>query len=286
MSSPSRSPLAGIRDVLVGTTVEGEFDPPIAAIGYGLTLAKAANAHLTVQSASWRLTGDDAWLGEFDYVGEALVDRRLDALARSIAERAASDAAQGGVVCTTEAPGLTYPDVVTRLATQARLHDLTVLDAGPRRFDLDRETIERALFESGRPVIAVPPGCDAFAARRIIVAWDGSAQAARAANDALPFLRAAEAIEVVSVCDDAEIHEAVPGAEFAPHLARHGVNVVVNDLPKGDGIAETLRSQVGLFRADMVVMGAYRHSPKREFFLGGVTRSLLRNSPVPLFLSH
>lgn len=33
-------------------------------------------------------------------------------------------------------------------------------------------------------------------------------------------------------------------------------------------------------------MGAYRHSPKREFFLGGVTRSLLRNSPVPLFLSH
>ncbi len=87
----------------------GRVRSPIAAIGYGLTLAKAANAHLTVQSASWRLTGDDAWLGEFDYVGEALVDRRLDALARSIAERAAGDAAQVGVVCTTEAPGLTYP---------------------------------------------------------------------------------------------------------------------------------------------------------------------------------
>ncbi len=134
----------------------------------------------------------------------------------------------------------------------------------------------------------MPPGRDAFAARRIIVAWDGSAQAARAANDALPFLRAAEAIEVVSVCDDAEIHEAVPGAEFAPHLARHGVNVVVNDLPKGDGIAETLRSQAGLFRADLVVMGAYRHSPKREFSWAasparscGTSRAAV---PVPLNL--
>lgn len=286
MSSPSRSPLAGIRDVLVGTTVEGEFDPPIAAIGYGLTLAKAANAHLTVQSASWRLTGDDAWLGEFDYVGEALVDRRLDALARSIAERAAGDAAQVGVVCTTEAPGLTYPDVVTRLATQARLHDLTVLDAGPRRFDLDRETIERALFESGRPVIAVPPGRDAFAARRIIVAWDGSAQAARAANDALPFLRAAEAVEIVSVVGEKDLSAAVAGAEFAPHLARHGVTVSVNVLPVVDDVAETLRTQAGLFRADMLVMGAYRHARLKEWFFGGVTQSLLARSPLPLFLAH
>ena len=286
MANESPSPLAGIRDVLVGTAVEGEREPASTAIGYGLTLAKSAGAHLTVQSASWRLSGRDAWLGDFDHEGVGVIDRRLDALARSIAERSAGDAAQAGIVCTTEAPSLPYPEIVSRLATRARLHDLTVLDAGPRTYDLDREMIEKALFHSGRPVIAVPPTHAAFSARRIIVAWDGSAQAARAANEALPFLRAAEAVEIVSVGDEAEIHAELPGAEFAPHLARHGVNVSVNDLPRGESVAATLRAQAGLFRADMIVMGAYRHSPTREFFLGGVTRSFLRGSPAPLFLAH
>ncbi|MBP1179917.1 universal stress protein [Methylobacterium sp. PvR107] len=286
MSRHDPSPLAAIRDVLVGTAVEDEHEPASSAIGYALTLAKAAGAHLTVQSASWRLSGDDTWLGEFDYTGDAMIDRRLEALARSVAERSAGDAAQAGIVCTTEAPSLPFPDIVSRLAGRARLHDLTVLDIGSRTYDLDREMIEKALFHSGRPVIVVPPGHDAFAAQRIIVAWDGSAQAARAANDALPFLRAADAVEIVSVGTEAEIQASVPGAEFAPHLARHGVNVSVNDLPRGGGVAETLRAQAGLFRADMIVMGAYRHSPTREYFFGGVTRSFLRGSPAPLFLAH
>ncbi|MEE7501937.1 universal stress protein [Methylobacterium sp. C33D] len=286
MSRSAPSQLACIRDILVGTAVEGEHEAASSAIGYGLTLAKAAGAHLTIQSASWRLSGDDAWLGEFADAGLSVMDRRLDALARSIAERSAGDAAQAGVVCTTEVPSLPYPEIVNRLATRARLHDLTVVDVGPRTYDLDREMIEAALFQSGRPVIAVPPGHDAFAARRIIVAWDGSAQAARAANDALPFLRAAEAVEIVSVGTEAEIYEAVPGAEFAPHLARHGVKVSVTDLPKGDSVADTLRAQAGLHRADLIVMGAYRHSPTREYFFGGVTRSFLRGSPAPLFLAR
>jgi nucleotide-binding universal stress UspA family protein len=286
MSKNPSSPLSAIRDVFVGTAVAGEREDASAAIGYGLTLAKAAGAHLTVQSASWRLSGDDAWLGDFDYAGVAAIDRRLDALARSIAERSAGDAAQAGVVCTTETPSLPYPDIVSRLAGQARLYDLTVLDAGPRTYDLDREMIEKALFASGRPVIAVPPGADAFASRRIILAWDGSAQAARAANEAMPFLRSADLVEIVCVADPEDLHASVPGAEFAPHLVRHGVNVTVVDIPRSDGIAETLRNQARMLRADLIVLGAYRHSPVREFFFGGVTRSLLRGSPAPLFLAH
>jgi len=286
MSRNTPLPLAAIRDVLVGLAVEGEREDPSSAIGYGLTLAKATGAHLTVQSASWRFTGDDAWLGEFDDEGYATIDRRLDELARSIADRAAGDAAQAGVVCTTEARSLAYPDLVSRLALRARLHDLTVLDAGPRTYDIDHEMIEKALFLSGRPVIAVPSGYGAFTARKVIVAWDGSAQAARAANEAMPFLRAAEAVEIVAVGGAAEADPSVPGAEFAPHLARHGVSVTVNDLPASGRVADTLRAQAGLFRADMIVMGAYRHSRTREFVFGGVTRSLLRDCPVPLFLAH
>lgn len=281
-------PLTTIRDVLVGTTVENEFSEDSSAIGYGLTLAKAAGAHLTVQAASWCLLGDDAWLGGFDLGNDevATIDRRLDELARSIADRAAGNAAQAGVICTTETPSLPYPDVVGRLATLARLHDLTILDAGRQAYDLDREAIRIALFESGRPVIAVPPDHGAFAMRWVIVAWDGSAQAARAANEALPFLRAAEVVQIVSVAGTEELLDTVPGAEFAPHLARHGVNVTVVDVPVVDDVAETLRNQARMLKADMLVMGAYGHSRVREFFFGGATRSLLRSSPVPLFLAH
>jgi nucleotide-binding universal stress UspA family protein len=286
MSHPASSALAGLRDILVGIAVENESETASSAVGYGLTLAKAAGAHLTLQSASWRLSGDDRWISGFDDGSVAEIDHRLDTLARAIADRTAGDALMAGVACTTETPSLPYPAVIRRLAEQARLHDLTVLDAEIWTCDLDREALESTLFQSGRPVIAVPPGHAAFAGRRIIVAWDGSAQAARAANDAMPLLRAADAVEIVSVGNAAEIRDSVPGAEFAPHLARHGVNVIVNHLPVSGSIGDTLRSQAGLFRADMIVMGAYRHSRARQFFFGGVTRSLLRSCPVPLFLSR
>jgi nucleotide-binding universal stress UspA family protein len=51
-------------------------------------------------------------------------------------------------------------------------------------------------------------------------------------------------------------------------------------------VAETLRHRATLFSADMIVMGAFVHSRLRRMVLGGVTQSLLKGCPVPLFLSH
>ncbi len=286
MSMHAPSPLAALRDILIGTIVEGEHDPVPPAIGYGLSLAEAAGAHVTIQSASWCLVGSDAWLQGTADPGIGIVDRRLDALARALAENAAGAAAQAGLVCTWEAPRLPYPEVVHRLAAEARLHDLTILDLDPRSEILSRETIEAALLGSGRPVLAVPRSHPVFAGRRILVAWDGSLRAARAAHEALPLLRAAEAVEIVSVGDAEDLLTTVPGAEFARHLARHGVAVTVSDLPQAGSLAETLRTHAGLIRADLIVMGAYGHSRTREVLFGGVTRSLLNNAPVPLFLAH
>lgn len=286
MSRPSSTPLAAFRDILVAVTEEGRGDEAEAALGYGLSLAATAGAHLTVQSAARRLTMvAGAGLG---FVNDIVAgeNRRLRTLARAVAERVAGDAANAGVACTTEAPALAYPDLIARLTARSRLADLTVLDAETREVDLDRDLIDGLLFGSGRPLIVVPPERAAFCVRRVVVAWDGSAQAARAANDALPFLRAAEEVEIVSVVGEKDLSASVAGAELAPHLARHGVRVSVNDLPVVDDVAETLRTEAGLFRADMLVMGAYRHSRLKEWFLGGVTHSLLNRSPVPLFLAH
>ncbi|POR42386.1 universal stress protein [Methylobacterium sp. V23] len=286
MSLSSSSPHTGIRDVLVCLTEEGCGDEAGTALAYGLLLAAATGAHLTVQSAAKRVTvvAGGAWGFVRDLV--ATENRRLRSLAQLVAESAAADAASAGVTCTTEAPYLAYSDLVARLTARARLADLTILDAETREVDLDRDLIDGILFRSGRPLLVVPPGCEAYSARRVLVAWDGSAQAARAANDALPFLRAAELVEIVSVIGEKDLSTSAAGAEFAPHLARHGVRVSAVAMSVIGDVAETLRSRAVEIGADMLVMGAYRHSRVQEWFLGGVTESLLNRSPLPLFMSH
>ena len=286
MPKPPPVALTGIRDILVGLTEEGRGDETASALGIGRSLAGMAGAHLTVQSAARRLTmvGGSGWGFVNDLIAHE--NRRLSARARAIAERAVTDATLEGVSCSIEASALAYPELVGRLTARARLADLTILDAEAREVDLDRDVIDGVLFGSGRPLLVVPPGGDTFSARRIVIAWDGSAQAARAANDALPFLRAAEAVEIVSVVGEKELSTSVAGAEFAPHLARHGVNVSVTNVPVDGDAAETLRRQAGLLGAEMLVIGAYRHSRLKEWFLGGVTHALLTRSPVPLFLAH
>ena len=270
-------PPSPIRDVLIAATKESHRAEVVAAIGYGLTLAKAMGAHLTIQSASQRLTADSPWVQAFDAVPSA---RPLAALRLASAERVA------GVGCTEEAATLGFPETIDRLVAQARRHDLTVLNSAPHSFEFDRELIEAVLFRSGRPVIIVSRGHDAFSARRVMLAWDGSAQAVRAASDALAFLRAAEVVEMVTVgCTD-ETPASVPAADFAPHLARHGVRLSVTALSPQDDVAETLRRHAESSRADLLVMGAYRHDRIREWFFGGVTQSLLKRSPVPLFLAR
>jgi nucleotide-binding universal stress UspA family protein len=186
-----------------------------------------------------------------------------------------------------ESPQLTYSYLLGAFVAQARVHDLSVLDTEEYALDADRGLIDTVLFESGRPAIIVPAGANAFSARRVIVAWDGSARAARAVADAMPVLRAAEAVEVLSVAGEKDLSQSVPGADLAPCLARHDVNVTVTTLAAEDGdVAETLRSQVMRSSAELIVMGAYKHSRLREWVLGGLTQSLLKSSPVPLLMSY
>jgi len=214
-------------------------------------------------------------------------NRRLHALAEAAACNARADAAAAGVACSVETPHLSYPELVISFQSQARLHDLIVLDAEPEALAPYRGLIDALLMVSGRPLLVVPPGQEVFRARRIILAWDGSVHAARGAADALPFLRAAGIVEVVTVVGEKELPTSVTGADIAPHLTRHGVNVRVQTSPIEEGdVARTLRNHATLTHADMIVMGGYVHSRLRELVFGGVTQSLLKESPVPLFMAY
>ncbi len=269
-----------IEDVLVGLTKESGPDEISSALGYGLSLAQQAGAHVTVQTFSVKLQLTNQWIATFAAGLVQAENQRFHALAQAAA-------ASARVACSTVSQHLSYRELAVAFRTQARLHDLTIVDAEPEALVPDRELIGALLMGSGRPLLVVPPGWDTFQARRILFAWDGSARAARAAADALPFLQAAEAVEVVAVTGEKDLPVTVPGADIAPHLTRHGVNVKVRPLPalRGD-VAETLRNHATLTLADIIVMGGYVHSRLREMVFGGVTQSLLRQSPVPLFMAY
>jgi nucleotide-binding universal stress UspA family protein len=121
---------------------------------------------------------------------------------------------------------------------------------------------------------------------RIMVCWDGGRSAARALNDALPFLARANAIEIIIVAEQGKSDE-VPGADVAQHLARHGLPIEVKQIVAPDSKpVDAILSHAADMAADFLVMGGFGHSRLREFVLGGVTRSMLDAMTVPTLLSH
>lgn len=146
------------------------------------------------------------------------------------------------------------------------------------------------LFGCGRPVLVVPyAGTFSTVGRRVLIGWNASRESARAVNDALPLIAKAETACVLAANPRVAIdgHGEEPGADIALHLARHGVSVTVEhrvapDVPDAD----LLLNQAADMTADLLVIGAYGHSRLREFVLGGVTRTLLKQMTVPILMSH
>lgn len=278
--------LSGIKSVLVSITEEGRQEPS-SALSYALSLARAADAHLTVEAAATRYTIPYSLIDDF---GQALIsseNRRIAEIAKAVASKVRSEAEFAGVITTVETRQANFGDLRERLVSRARVADLTVIDAEPSAAEIDRGLIEAVLFDSGRPLLIVPPDRSSFDGRHVLIAWDGGASAARAVADAMPILRAAGSVEILSVSGEKDLSGTVPGVELAPHLARHGIKVTVDLASTGlRSVADVIRSHAAASGAGLIVAGAYRHSRLREFLLGGVTQSLLKECRVPLLLSH
>lgn len=276
-----------VKNILVGHSTEIGAQNASVAFEYGLSMACKAASRITVQSSSVKLSIPHSYVSRFASDLVNTENKRLMTIAHHLAHEARAYAELEGVLCQTETPHLTYRDLVKSFVAQARVHDLIILDAEHAAMSTDRGLLEAALFDSGRPLIVVPSNVREFAGNRIAVAWDGSANAARALFDSLPLLRAAQYVEIVSVQGEKDLADEIPGAEVAPKLVAHGIKVVVVDLPPVAGdAAEAIRRHVSAMQMDTLVMGAFAHSWIHQTIFGGVTRSLLNSSPVPLFLSH
>jgi nucleotide-binding universal stress UspA family protein len=171
----------------------------------------------------------------------------------------------------------------------ARRFDLAVVgQARPKEGASEELLIEGALFESGRPIVVVPyVQTQAVTLERVLVCWDGSRPATRAIADALPFLQRAKAIDIVAVSGERGKGSELVGTNMARHLARHGLTVELKRVSAGNAdIPGAIRAHAAETGVDFMVMGGYGHSRLREFILGGVTRTILTSSTIPVLMSH
>ncbi|WP_170317681.1 universal stress protein [Paroceanicella profunda] len=139
---------------------------------------------------------------------------------------------------------------------------------------------------SGRPVLVVPAGyAGTTCATSAMIAWDGGRAASRALSDALPLLTPEAVVRVVTIGRPEDSAALDP---VATHLARHGLAVErdIRQRRPGRSVAQTLLEGCGAGGVDLLIMGAYEHSKFAEDLFGGVTDTVLRNTPIPVLLSH
>lgn len=180
------------------------------------------------------------------------------------------------------------------LCLQARYSDLLIIsqdDPDDRTVAQSPMIAEYVLMNSINPVLIVPhTGEFPAAGERVLIAWDGSMEAARAVHGAIPALQRAQLVQVAVF--DAKIgpsaHGEEPGADIALFLTRHGIRVDVSrHVTNGEiDVGNAILSHASDFGADLLVMGGYGHSRFREVLLGGVTRTVLRSMTIPVLMSH
>ena len=173
---------------------------------------------------------------------------------------------------------------------QARYADLVVVgQADPEPTATPSDLPETVALATGRPVLVVPHIGAKPPGKTVLLCWNASREAARAAADALPFLKAAQKVIVLVVNPkvSAAGHGAEPGADAAAWLARHGVKVTVQrDVAPDADAGAVILSRAADLGADLIVMGIYGHSRLREMVLGGASRTLLGSMTVPVLMSH
>lgn len=176
------------------------------------------------------------------------------------------------------------------VALHARYVDITMFSR-PSGESTGVDIAEEVLFASGRPVLVVPQAfpCGNIG-ERVVIGWNATRECARAVADALPILRGAEMVRVLTIPTiplEGEKEALVSAEDLGRHLSRHGVKVTVATAAAGLLSAhDVLLNEVSDSDADLLVIGGYGHGRMRELLLGGVTRAMLRHGTGPVMLSH
>lgn len=270
-----------------------------ASLDLAFRLAGEFAAHVTALHVRTDAAAAVPLMGEG--MSGAMVEEMLSVAERHAAGRAADaraafDAAiaRHGIPLASAPPtqGATasWVDITGReeeeVARRGRLHDVVVTGRPIEHAETPSLlTLNAALMESGKPLLLAPPQPVDGLARRIAVAWNGSAEAGRAAAAAVPLMARAERVVILSMAED-DRTIAAPAGELAAFLAWHGITAECKVIAAGSQAGHALLDECRLQGADLLVMGAYTHSRLRQLILGGVTRHVLNHAELPCLLSH
>jgi nucleotide-binding universal stress UspA family protein len=245
------------------------------AKGFGARLVGLEPPSYGVMSMAWADAGMGAPIG--GGLAEDAEERQ-----RVAAVKQAFDARAMGLTSEWRAADDSGP---TAIGIIGRAYDLIVMPQPGALPKMPESVFETALFDSGRPVLVVPPRFTGMVGKKILFAWNGSTESARAISLAMPVMSRAEAIDVLSV--DGAMVPGPSSAEIADSLRSHGLNVTSQHVKPGTRSAgQTIVDTAIAGGCDLIVKGAYTQSRLRQMIFGGMTRHLIMQSPLPVLFSY
>ena len=259
---------------------------PDAAMSFGLA-ARVAGVFEAAVDALHLSPGQAAVLAPEGEMLPVFLDRDIDDGARAGESEAQFGKRLRGLAGATYAvaEGSTLDDLVGR----GRCADLVVIGRpGSDPDNAEPVTVTTAIHDCARPVMIAPPQPGQGGFDRVVVAWNGSLQAARAVGYALPFLARAKSATIVVI---GRAPEAVGAPRLVRSLARHGIEAAVESIDPG-AVSARARGRALLAYAhdkpaDLLVMGAYGRGQVLSFLgLGGATAKVISSSRVPLLVAH
>ena len=180
----------------------------------------------------------------------------------------------------------TAPDGDDIVGSYGRVFDAIVLGRpgddpqGPRMI-----TLEAGLFESGRPVLIAPAAPPQKLGENVLIAWNGSTEQARATAFAMPLLRHAARVTVVTV--EGGTVPGPSGAQMARSLKLNGLPVeAITIKPERRSAGEVILAKASELGCDLVIKGAYTQSRLRQMIFGGTTRHILAHATLPVLMAH
>lgn len=259
-----------------------------AALETVTALALRLNAQISVAVGALQITVPNLLSSE---MVEGLIgneNKRRKISANALCEHVIDVSRRSGVAIHTDVVDGDLDYIRQQYAIRARVHGLVFAEAGIPGELLGGALIEPLIFESGRPVLVVPNRYPmTICMDHVVIGWDGSISAARAVWDSIPLLRLAKSVEIVTVTGEKDLNQAPAASTLAPMLSFLNKNLTVSVIALDDDtVAGTIKAHAAKTGAGLIVQGAYGRSRWREFVLGGVTREMLGDIPMPILMSH
>jgi nucleotide-binding universal stress UspA family protein len=265
-----------------------EEDPSLEArIQTALSLARTTSGHVTCLHT----TPIEAYVAFDSFGGVFVMEKVFEALTNQ------EEALQARVEATFRKEDVSWDyrkstgSVVQVLLSYGTLADVIVTGRVHRGGKGDRVALAQLgdiIMKSRVPILITPDAGAAFdPSGKAIIGWNDSYEAANAVRTALPLLKYASSVEVISVEEPAKKNDALfPSTRLLEYLSRHDINADLKVEEEGDFVPETLLAAALDGDASYLVLGGFGHSRIREYVFGGVTRAMLESSPVSLVIAH